>query len=249
MVKVDEDDKDIGNLTDIIGVDIGQTYAGGFYAWKVDPTWKLDSPHMVFNKAIKSSALRFGERWYLGQMAKRKPDAIVRAEQNLRRMVNEQWNDHFRRIKSLLTEISHFYNGEDMRKIGYIKRKADGALHAIATNKILRMVGLHIRTKVPDDRNIGIAMGRANFGRKSSFEKHFITKVRSLGYKVFFVDEKYTSQKCPCCLRQCGSIGIRVKTCTRCGKWYHRETMAAQNIAVAGLCWSKGIERPRYLTE
>jgi len=83
----------------------------------------------------------------------------------------------------------------------------------------------------------------------SSFETHFIRKVRSLGYKVLPVNEFFTSQKCP--RKNCGafteSIGMRVKYCRKCRQYYHRDVMAGENMSNIIKSELQGNGRPDYL--
>ena len=64
-------------------------------------------------------------------------------------------------------------------------------------------------------------------------------KLRSLNYPCIFVDEYNTSQMCPKCketytdfVKNCH---VRIKKCSQCEKYFHRDIMAAENIANKGL--------------
>ena len=235
-------DEDISRLTHIIGVDIGQTFAGGFCGFAVQ------SPMELKNFAVKSSALQMGERWFRGRVEASKTQEICRLEREVERLEGETDIEHSARTLSHHYVLSQHYNSRQMWNMSHVARKITTALRDIVINKVLHLVGEHIGRRVPDDKNIGIAIGAADgFRQVTSFKRHFIRKVRSLGYKVFFVDEYMTSQVCPRCDQCCESQGIRIKHCRNCVKWYHRDIVAAHNIADAGLCQARGENRPERL--
>jgi transposase len=72
-------------------------------------------------------------------------------------------------------------------------------------------------------------------------------KLESLGYTVVGVDEFYTSKKCPFCQDFVGYVNIHRLYCPRCRKIFHRDIMAAENIAVAAKTWLIDFKRPEYL--
>jgi transposase len=80
--------------------------------------------------------------------------------------------------------------------------------------------------------------GNANFQQSvlgwSALERYLVSSLKSLGYLCVFEGESYTSQKCPCCTEQTEyqGVGIRIKYCRKCHIFFHRDTMASQNIAI-----------------
>ena len=67
----------------------------------------------------------------------------------------------------------------------------------------------------------------------TALESWLVASLKSLGFLVVFEDEAYTSQKCPCCKKQTEyqGLGIRIKYCRQFHVFFHRDTMASQNIA------------------
>ncbi|KAG0342297.1 hypothetical protein BG004_005705, partial [Podila humilis] len=71
--------------------------------------------------------------------------------------------------------------------------------------------------------------------------------VRSLGYVVVGLEEYYTSKKCPNCEKFVGKVTIRQLFCPPCGKYFHRDVMAAQNMANLERGYLEDQKRPLYL--
>jgi hypothetical protein len=103
------------------------------------------------------------------------------------------------------------------------------------------------------DRKVVFALGDADFDSKKTihvaFKNYFVEKVRSLGYKVLYVNEYYTSQKAPCCGNQTEFFGVRVKYCRNCHKFFHRDVMAGENMVNVARSILVGGSRPAYLTK
>ena len=66
--------------------------------------------------------------------------------------------------------------------------------------------------------------------------------------------EYYTSRRCPKCKRTgkevsdfVGYVGMRRAHCIRCGTWFHRDLLAASNMAVATKYYLDHLSRPAYL--
>ena len=63
-----------------------------------------------------------------------------------------------------------------------------------------------------------------------------------------YVNEFYTSQSCPRCQCQTFTVGdrckFRVKYCLDCNIYYHRDTMAGQNMIRIALSELNGKGRP-----
>ena len=126
-------------------------------------------------------------------------------------------------------------------------------------SKVLRLAGAGIDrpAKFYENKNgfrIFFGFGQVDFADNTStatFNAYMIKKLLSLGHKILFLDEYYTSQKCPCCHGQTtftGSKGnIRVKYCHKCDIYFHRDLMAALNITNVMVAELKGEFRPKYL--
>ena len=105
----------------------------------------------------------------------------------------------------------------------------------------MSLVGKTPSEKVGPDERILWAFGAASFGydKKSKhrkLEEYLHKNLTSLGYKVRYYNEYYSSQKCPRtgCHEQTIEYEKRVKVCTRCCVVYDRDDMAAQNMANLG---------------
>jgi len=64
-------------------------------------------------------------------------------------------------------------------------------------------------------------------------------KLSSQNYPCIFVDEYNTSQMCPVCKETYTDLvekcHLRIKYCSECEKYFHRDVMAAENIVNKGL--------------
>ena len=126
-------------------------------------------------------------------------------------------------------------------------------------SKVLRLAGAGIDRPASfyENKNgfrIFFGFGQVDFADNTStatFNAYMIKKLLSLGHNILFLDEYYTSQKCPCCHGQTtftGSKGnIRVKYCHKCDIYFHRDLMAALNITNVMVAELKGEFRPKYL--
>jgi hypothetical protein len=153
-------------------------------------------------------------------------------ERSLARQPNETLIDYWIRYIPIYLKLREFYSSMKMKRKLWDFKKAQRAEFDRGVDAILRMVDVENRSR-GDDRKVVFALGNADFQSKKSvhvsFENYFIAKVRSLGYKVVFVDEYYTSQKAPCCGNQTEFFGFRVKYCRNCHKFFHRDVMAGEN--------------------
>lgn len=71
--------------------------------------------------------------------------------------------------------------------------------------------------------------------------------MRSLGYIVVGIEEYYTSKKCPSCNEFVAQVTLRQLFCPHCGKYYHRDVMAAENMSNVVQGYLLKQERPLYL--
>ena len=79
------------------------------------------------------------------------------------------------------------------------------------------------------------------------FLKYFISKVKTLGYKIYCTNEDYSSSKCVRCYTFLETIKWRCKECTGCNVKYNRDRLGGENIARIGLSMLKHGSRPHYL--
>ena len=171
---------------------------------------------------------------------------------------------YFKRYWDAYLKLGEFYNSPKMRKARWDFQKAQRAEFDKATHAILQMAGASINKRIlKEDRKkkpeemVVFVLGNAEFQSKTtthtSFERYFVRKVRSLGYPVIWVNERYTSQRCPSCQdvnNTVQAMNMRVKYCRTCWKWLHRDNMAAENMVQIGReCIKNGgrAKRPSYL--
>ena len=84
-----------------------------------------------------------------------------------------------------------------------------------------------------------VVIGKADFGQGTNFIHEKIAseialRFKAMGLFVFLVDEYNTSQMCPCCEQFTRQIKFRVKYCENCNRFYHRDAMAGENMAIIG---------------
>jgi hypothetical protein len=184
-------------------------------------------------------------------------DDLFACERNLERKENEDPKEYFDRYCEMYLELGKFYNSQAMKRKKWDYKKAQRAEYDRATHAILKMVDAAIYKKMEEGNEVVFVLGNAEFETKrtihTSFEKHFVRKVRSLNYPVLYVNERYTSQRCPCCQdvnTATEAMCMRVKYCRTCKKYFHRDNMAGENMVQIGreiiLTSVKGA-RPSYL--
>ncbi|KAF9988683.1 hypothetical protein BGZ79_005094, partial [Entomortierella chlamydospora] len=71
--------------------------------------------------------------------------------------------------------------------------------------------------------------------------------VRSPGYIVDGLNEFYTSKKCPDCHEFVAQVTLRKLFCRNCGRYHHRDVMAAENMSNIAREYLLNQERPLYL--
>ena len=203
--------------------------------------------------AIKKNALNEPTRLYHEYINERKTDEIRLLEATPSSpMDGESITQYWTRFASRYHQLSTFYNSRAMLKRRWDHEKARKGEFDRATHALLRMVGGSIRERCPPNKAVLIGLGAGDFdSAKSSlhtvFEEYFVRKVRSLGYLVVWMDEYFTSQKCPCCHGFTEFINMRLKFCRTCGKMYHRDLMAAENMVNILYGETHGNGRPGYL--
>ncbi|CAO3682317.1 unnamed protein product [Umbelopsis vinacea] len=150
--------------------------------------------------------------------------------------------------------LQEFYGRKRLLRLDHDSRNAKHAEFDVATDSLLRMVGSHIGRKRKDEEDVLFAIGLGKFNTRTKLSSmhgtlaaHMVSKLESLGYTVVDVDEFYTSKKCRCCQDFVGYVNIRRLYCPRCRKLFHRDIMAAENIAVAAKAWLVDFKRPEYL--
>jgi hypothetical protein len=230
----------------VVGMDIGETFAAGICASN-DLTDRSLRTLSIKSKAINEPSRRFGS-----YLKKQKTEEIRTWEQSLEIQPEETLLDYLIRYIPLYMNLRSFYGSKKFKKAKWDMKKAQRAEYDRGVNSILAMVDQDDRQR-GDDKNIVFALGNAEFDSKKtahkSFEQYFVTKVRSLGYKVLYVNEYLTSQMAPCCGRKTESFGLRVKYCRHCHKFYHRDILAAQNMVSIARSILIGGTRPPYLTK
>ena len=239
---------------DFVGLDLGQTFTVGACA-------KGRSFAGVRNLSIKQKALqeplRRHQQWL--NAAKKKwfddkhvdlfsVESACDVKIDSDGPVSEKWIKWFDRYDKL----SAFYNSTAVMKRRWDLEKALRGEYDRAVSGIMSMVGVDwSRPTLNDQNRVLFVVGTGKFGSTNSlhtsFSEYFIKKVTSLGYRVLGVDEYFTSQKCPCCKQQTESIGIRVKYCRGCHKFFHRDVMAGENMVNAAQLIVETGERPEYL--
>ncbi|KAF8968874.1 hypothetical protein BGZ46_010782, partial [Entomortierella lignicola] len=70
---------------------------------------------------------------------------------------------------------------------------------------------------------------------------------RSLGYIVVGLNEYYTSKKCPDCENFVAQVTLRELYCPHCGRYHHRDVMAAENMSSVVRAYLENQKRPLYL--
>jgi len=139
-----------------------------------------------------------------------------------------------------------------MKKRRWDRSRATRAIYNKAVDAALRMNGASIGRKYNgQDGHLVFGIGDSQFGEgtNTAFEKYFVSKVKSLGYDSFPVNERNTSKRCS---QGCGADvkyvrGIRVVECPRCKVRIHRDCSASENIARCLAATLKGKGRPGNL--
>ena len=162
---------------------------------------------------------------------------IHEVERELDRGENESVNDYVKLWLDKYRQLSTFYNSLTFKtKRLFLKRASQGEFD-IALNGFLAACGTNIAKKHTNSKFIFI-FGDADFGHGtwSSFTDYAVPKLKSLGHYVVFENEWGTSKLSPCChkLLEKFSVddakGTRLKYCRGCHIFYHRDTMAGQNM-------------------
>ena len=161
---------------------------------------------------------------------------VFETERQLERNENEPMNEYVARWTPLYLKLSGFYNSLSFkRKRLFLKRASQGEFDR-ALNGFLSACGTNITTKHKESKLIFI-FGDADFGPGTwtSFTDYAIPKLKSLGHYVVFENEWGTSKLSPCCHKVLEWIpgdakATRIKYCRGCHIFYHRDTMAGENL-------------------
>ena len=172
---------------------------------------------------------------------KKKKDAkedinVYEVERELERGDKEEMDEYVKRWLPKYRQLSDFYNSLTFKKRRlFLKRASQGEFDR-ALNGFLSACGTNISKKHSDSKFIFI-FGDADFGHGtwSSFTDYAVPKLKSLGHYVVFENEWGTSKLSPCCHQVLEKVsgdakGTRIKYCRGCHIYYHRDTMAGQNI-------------------
>ena len=255
-----------------IGIDLGEKYLFGACALNKD---KNEVKNLAVKRSSLTSIHRSYQGWIKRNkpkdVAEMENTSPYMTEDELREIsdhANERSNSDqinntdqetplakfFHRIGARGSKLREFYGSK-----GYIKKKWD---HSRAVqgernrmvNALLRMVGRSSNKRVhPNDvKNSPIFIfGDATYDSAGSVTESFaqfvIDKLKSLGYRVYRVSEYFTSQVCPCCNNKVDNLSMRIKYCNHCKMHYHRDVMAGENMAMAGLSIAMTGDRPAYL--
>ncbi|OAQ26545.1 hypothetical protein K457DRAFT_697714 [Linnemannia elongata AG-77] len=157
------------------------------------------------------------------------------------------------------TRLKKFYAGDDNRykKHAWDLERAKQAEYQAIAERLLNVVGGSLGRRVEDNEDkdpilFGVGLGQFSSNSKLStlhptFLSYFIQTVRSLGYVVVGINEYYTSKKCPRCTEFIAQVTLRSFYCYSCKQYFHRDTMAAQNMCEIVLHRLKTFERPKHL--
>ena len=157
-----------------------------------------------------------------------KPTAIYALE----RMTDLDSTQEFNRYKAL----SAFYNSRQQMKKAWDHKKARLGEFDRAFKAMLQCAGFSRKKKhagkSKDQFIFGFGNAAFQFGANThtSFERFAVLRLQSLGLKVVAVNEYFTFQKCLRCHDFVDSVGVRVKHCSSCVVYFHRDVMAAHNM-------------------
>lgn len=238
----------------VVGVDFGQTYAVGICSNVGNPVKGLVSKRYL---TIKTKALSQPSINFRRYMEKKKTKEIFELERQLEKRSGETLAQYQLRRNCIVPHLSRFYNSNGIKKATNNKDKAQLGEYDYAVNQILKVCNSAIHLKHdPVNNPILFVMGDCNVGSSgmySSFERHLVHKLRSLGYIVIFESEYNTSQVCPECHEKTiyAGKGIRIKHCINCDPnlYMHRDVMAGDNLARIGLLILMKEKRPQYLSK
>ena len=164
-------------------------------------------------------------------------------------------------------KLSNFYNSIQVARASWDVKKALKGEYSRASSQLLKMVGggMHKKLSLEEvPKSPIIILGDGDFSavnsKHTTFAAFFVRLVRyfflpiihywvfrSLGYRVFQIDEYLTSQMCPCCAKKVETHSMRAKYCRPCKKIFHRDVMAAENMCVAAKAIAETGERPKFL--
>jgi hypothetical protein len=161
---------------------------------------------------------------------------VYALERDLERRENEPMDVYVARWKELYLALSLFYNDLAFKRRRLFLKRANQGEFDRALNAYLNVCGTNISTKHTDSKLIFI-FGDADFGPGtwSSFTDYAVEKLKSLGHFVVFEDEWGSSKNCPCCHNMLENVagdakGTRIKYCRSCHIYWHRDTMAGENM-------------------
>jgi hypothetical protein len=179
---------------------------------------------------------------------------VYALERDLERRENEPMNAYVARWKELYLALSLFYNDLAFKRRRLFLKRANQGEFDRALNAYLNVCGTNISTKHTDSKLIFI-FGDADFGPGtwSSFTDYAVEKLKSLGHFVVFEDEWGSSKNCPCCHNMLENVagdakGTRIKYCRSCHIYWHRDTMAGENMIFTWLQTLQTGQRPKQYT-
>ncbi|KAI3653511.1 hypothetical protein MP228_001458 [Amoeboaphelidium protococcarum] len=224
-------------------LDIGERYTAGIVAVKGQGESRIIRALALKSSAVNEPGRKF-RKYHQGR-----PSNITQLERSMYRGEEESMECYWERYIDIYQQLRSYYSSEIRQKRHWDFKKAQRAEFDRATNAILKMVDASVFQK--SNGQVVFGIGNAQFDSKQtihlSFQRHFVQKVKSLGYPVVFLNEYLTSQKAPCCGCVCESFGMRIKYCRNCHKFYHRDIMAAENLTQVLICLICDEPRPKYL--
>jgi hypothetical protein len=169
---------------------------------------------------------------------------INEKEEPIIRFPNESLFDYWRRIMERYDKLSKFYNSKKIKRRNWFRERSFESIIDVAINRLIELAG-------PDKNDVIFTLGDGKFASNNSlhtsFETKLVKKLVALGYRIQSVDEAYTSSKCCRCHCFVQFISMRIKYCTKCDTYFHRDILGAENIIHAG----RGIfltgKKPDYL--
>ena len=232
-----------------VGIDLGVRYTASCVAYDY-------GSNEMKTLLVKASSISRHTREFSKWLEARKKRSVengfdvFEAERKLERdptLNRETFAKHWTKTFDSLHE---FYNAKRVKGKRFNAKQRKIAEMNKAHHGIFRMLGGNCSDKRGNENRF-IILGDAGFdaqgGLHNTFEKKLVGKARALGYKVMVVDEYFTSQKCSRCGDQCQSIGMRVKHCSSCDIYFHRDLLGGENMCRVGESSLKGLDRPEDL--
>ncbi|OAQ27379.1 hypothetical protein K457DRAFT_33831 [Linnemannia elongata AG-77] len=232
-----------------------------------DPRGDSSQPPF-YNLAVKQKAIYqpvFRHRRWLesekGVTPEGEEESVAELESRLPPLRGQSGSvmNYVEELELVETRLKKFYAGDDnhYKKHAWDLERAKQAEYQALAERLLNVVGGSLGRRVEDNEDkdpilFGVGLGQFSSNSKlstlhSTFLSYFVQTVRSLGYVVVGINEYYTSKKCPRCTEFIAQVTLRSFYCYSCKQYFHRDTMAAQNMCEIVLHRLKTFERPKHL--